>query len=151
MSVDDVADPSETDGYEIALDKACPTVLHYTEDDDDKYCLSKDGKLEAGRFIHKTYNYCCHPTLIRVHGALLWTVTIKVLFNKDASDAIRAVRIELLSDHDLFFCYTGNTFIINSRMCTQMCSPKIFAHICSHNPRSWIYVSETAANVHHRL
>ena len=47
-SVDDVVDPSEIDGYEIALDKACPTVLYYTEDDDDNYCLEKDGTLEAG-------------------------------------------------------------------------------------------------------
>ena len=48
-SIDDVPDPSETDGYSIALDKACPTVLHYTEEGDDKDCLNDVGKLEAGQ------------------------------------------------------------------------------------------------------
>ena len=47
-SVDDVSDPSEIDGYRISLDKACPTVLHYTEEGDDKDCLTNAGKLEAG-------------------------------------------------------------------------------------------------------
>lgn len=80
-SGDDLTDPSATHGYQIVVDKACPVALHFTAESDDKSCLAKVGKLEP--------------------------VTMKVLVKLDASDIIRAVRIELSSEDDVFFFYTG--------------------------------------------